>query len=55
MLDSDSYEVIIFDSCAYWGRNEADLETWRVSRYKLGRPFIKEYQKLLGISEPQAD
>lgn len=55
MLDSDTYKMIIFDSCAHWAHNESDLGTWRASRYKLGRPFIKEYQKLMGISEPQAD
>ena len=54
-LDSDTQEVIIFDSCAYWGHNEADLGTWRASRYKLGQPFIKEYQKVMDKSEPQAD
>ena len=32
MLDSDTYEVIIFDSCAYWGHDEADLGTWRAAR-----------------------
>ena len=52
ILDSDSDRVIIFDSCAYWGHNEADLGTWRASRYRLGQPYIEEYQKIMGISEP---
>ena len=55
MLDSDTQEVIIFDFCAYWGHNEADLGTCRASRYKLGQPFIKEYRKVMDKSEPQAD
>jgi len=55
MLDTDTNAVIIFDSCAFWGHNEADLGSWRASRYKMGRPFFKEYQKAMGISEPQED
>ena len=55
MHDSDTYEVIIFDSCAYWGHSEADLGLWRASRYRLGRPFVKDYLKIMGISESQAD
>ena len=43
MLDSDTKQVIIFDSCACWGHDEASLGTWRASRYKLGQPFIEEY------------
>ena len=27
MLDSDAQEVIVFDFCAYWGHNKADLGT----------------------------
>ena len=55
MRDSDTNEVIIFDSCAFWGHNEADLGSWRAPRYRMGRPFLKEYQKAMGISEPQED
>lgn len=55
MPDSDSGEVMIFDSCAFWGHNEADLGSWRAPRYKMGRPFLKEYQRVMGMSEPQED
>lgn len=43
------------DSCAFWGHNEADLGTWRAPRYKFRRPFVEEYQKAMGISEPRGD
>lgn len=55
MLDFETNQVILFDSCAFWGHNEADLGTWRSSRYTMGRPFFREYQKAMQISEPQED
>jgi protein-ribulosamine 3-kinase len=55
MLDNDTNRIIIFDSCAFWGHNEADLGSWRAPRYMMGRPFFREYQKAMGISEPQED
>ena len=55
MRDSDTNEIILFDSCAFWGHNEADLGSWRAPRYRMGRPFLKEYMKVMGISEPQED
>ncbi|KAJ5938438.1 hypothetical protein N7466_001572 [Penicillium verhagenii] len=45
----------MFDACAYWGHNEADLAICRNPRYKLGPPFIREYLKRVSISEPTAD
>lgn len=53
--DFDTGKVMIFDPCAFWGHNEADLGTWRAPRYRMGRPFLEEYQKVMGISEPQGD
>lgn len=29
MLDADTRKIIVFDSCAFWGHNEADLGPWR--------------------------
>ncbi|KAK7416889.1 hypothetical protein QQX98_004947 [Neonectria punicea] len=55
MADNDTGNIIVFDSCAFWGHNEADLGSWRAPRYKMGRPFFKEYQKEMGISEPKGD
>lgn len=55
MLDVETNKVIILDSCAFWGHNEADLGTWRAPRYKLGPPFLREYQKTMQISEPHED
>lgn len=53
--DAHTGEILIFDSCAFWGHNEADLGSWRASRYGMGHPFLEEYQKVMGISEPQGD
>ena len=70
--DAETDELMIFDSCCYWGHNEcttifhydcsattdrlvADLGSWRASRYRLGRPYIKEYYKHIPISAPEED
>ena len=55
MLDADTNEIIIFDSCAFWGHNEADLGSWRAPRYRLGKEFFAEYQAIMGFSEPKGD
>lgn len=55
MPDADTNQIIIFDSCGYWGHNESELGVWRAPRYRLGRPYMKEYQKIMGMSEPHAD
>ncbi|KAH8597393.1 Fructosamine kinase-domain-containing protein [Bisporella sp. PMI_857] len=55
MLDADTGEIILFDSCAFWGHNEADLGPWRAPRYRLGRPYLRQYQKVMEMSEPHAD
>ncbi|KEY66277.1 hypothetical protein S7711_02742 [Stachybotrys chartarum IBT 7711] len=53
MTSSD--ELCMFDACAYWGHNEADLAICRNPRYKLGPRFIREYLKRVPVSEPAAD
>ncbi len=55
MPDANTGEIIIFDSCAFWGHNEADLGSWRASRYRMGRPYLKEYQRVMGLAEPCRD
>ncbi|KAL8746736.1 MAG: hypothetical protein Q9190_001294 [Brigantiaea leucoxantha] len=55
MPDADTDEIIIFDSCAYWGHNESDLGSWRAPRYQLGEPYLKEYRRIMGVSEPERD
>lgn len=52
---ADTNKIMIFDSCAYWVHNESDLGSWRAPRYRMGRPFFKEYQRAMGILEPQGD
>ncbi|KAL1608520.1 hypothetical protein SLS60_003462 [Paraconiothyrium brasiliense] len=55
MPDADTGEIMIFDSCAFWGHNEADLGPWRAPRYRLGEPYLEQYKKVMGKSEPEAD
>lgn len=55
MVDANTEEIVIFDSCAFWGHNEADLGSWRAPRYRLGQPYLREYQKQMGQSAPQED
>ena len=55
MIDADTDRIVIFDSCAHWGHNESDLGSWRAPRYRFGRPFLKQYQKQMGLSPPEED
>ena len=55
MPDADTDEIMIFDSCAYWGHNESDLGSWRAPRYRMGKPFLREYQRRMGMSYPEED
>jgi protein-ribulosamine 3-kinase len=55
MADANTDEIVIFDSCAYWGHDESDLGVWRAPRYRLGLPFRREYQKQRGQSAPKED
>ncbi|KAK7962011.1 uncharacterized protein PG986_002836 [Apiospora aurea] len=48
-------ELVMFDSCAYWGHNEADLGICRNPRYKLGPAALREYFQHVPMSEPTAD
>ncbi|KAH9893767.1 Fructosamine kinase-domain-containing protein [Xylariomycetidae sp. FL2044] len=51
--NSDSMSM--FDSCAYWGHNEAELGICRNPRYRLGKSYLEQYQKYIPISEPKED
>ena len=53
--DAHTGEVMIFDSCAFWGHNEADLGSWRAPRYKMGRTLLEEYKRVMGMSEPEEE
>ncbi|KAF1969195.1 hypothetical protein BU23DRAFT_582832 [Bimuria novae-zelandiae CBS 107.79] len=44
-IDAESKKLMIFDSCAYWGHNEADLGSWQAPRYRLGRPYREQYKR----------
>ena len=55
MPDSVTGEVMIFDSCAFWGHFEADLGSWRAPRYTMGAPFFTAYKKFGFWSEPTED
>lgn len=55
MVEVRTKRLILFDSCAFWGHNEADMGSWRAARYKMGDPFFREYKKAMPVSEPQQD
>ena len=48
-------EITIFHLCAYWGHIESDLGSWRAPRYRMGKPFLIEYRRLMGLSYPEED
>lgn len=54
-LDAETDQLLIFDSCAYWGHNESDLGPWRAARYRLGRPYMRDYHKRIPKSLPEED
>lgn len=55
MPDAHTGRIMIFDSCAYWGHNESDLGSWRAPRYRLGKEYLEEYQRVMGVSEPREE
>ncbi|KAG7294474.1 hypothetical protein NEMBOFW57_004548 [Staphylotrichum longicolle] len=47
-------ELCLFDSCAYWGHNEADLAICYNKRYKLGAVCSMEYTRQANEADPDA-
>ncbi|KAK3387322.1 Fructosamine kinase-domain-containing protein [Podospora didyma] len=45
----------VYNACAFWGHNEADLGVCRIPRYKLGQACIDEYLMRVPVSEPEED
>lgn len=53
--DVNTDKLMVYDSRAMWGHSECDLGTWRAARFSLGPAYVSDYQKKMGISEPQGD
>ncbi|KAI0600588.1 hypothetical protein F4775DRAFT_544622 [Biscogniauxia sp. FL1348] len=53
--DVDTKQPILFDSCAFYGHNEIDLQAIGDPRYVLGIEFVDMYKNEVGASEPQED
>jgi len=51
--DAETREPVIFDSCAFWGHNEADLACMRAPRYEMDLQYAEEYHKFVPKSEPE--
>jgi protein-ribulosamine 3-kinase len=51
----DEFEICVFDACAYWGHNEADLGSCRNPEWGFGKTYLEAYWKHIPISEPQED
>lgn len=54
-VDSRTGQPYIFDSSAFWGHNEYEHHIWRGARYKIGKPFRREYFNHFPISQPEDD
>lgn len=55
LVDAITKDVVMFDSCAYWGHHESDLGSWRARRYRLGDKYMNEYRNQMGESVPLDD
>jgi protein-ribulosamine 3-kinase len=53
--DDKTDEPLVFDACCFYAHNEYELGTWRPTRYKLGRPYVKAYHKNFPVSAPVED
>ncbi|KAK4690786.1 hypothetical protein P7C71_g6084, partial [Lecanoromycetidae sp. Uapishka_2] len=54
-VDLDTKQPIVFDSCAFYGHNEMDLQNMGDPRYIFGMDFIEMYKNEIGASEPRQD
>jgi protein-ribulosamine 3-kinase len=54
-IDMHTREPVLFDSCAFYGHNEVDLQAVGHPRYVLGIDFVNMYREEVGASEPQED
>jgi protein-ribulosamine 3-kinase len=53
--DLATSEPLVFDACCFYAHNEYETGTWRPTRYKLGRPYVKAYHKHFPVSVPVED
>ncbi|KAI1262294.1 Fructosamine kinase-domain-containing protein [Xylariaceae sp. FL1019] len=53
--DAATSQLILFDSCAFYGHNEIDLQSMGDTRHILGMEFVQMYKSEVGASEPRED
>lgn len=54
--DEETGEIIFFDAGAFYAHNELELGMWRCDgAQNLGVRYLREYQHLIGPSEPKAE
>lgn len=53
--DLDTNQLVLFDSCAFYGHCEVDLQAVGDARYVLGMEFVDMYKDHVGASEPVED
>ncbi len=46
---------MLFDSCAFWGHDEAEHATLGSARYLHRQTYLDEYVRRVGASEPKED
>lgn len=54
-IDADTKQPILFDSCAFYGHGEVDLQCIGEPRYSLPMDVVDLYKKEVTASEPQDD
>ncbi|KMP02587.1 hypothetical protein CISG_04219 [Coccidioides immitis RMSCC 3703] len=47
MHKAEVRDLVMFDSCPYWGHNEADLAVCRNPRYRLGKAYVEAYRRCM--------
>lgn len=54
-VDVNTGLPVIFDGIALYAHNEYELAPWRPARHNIGRPYIDEYLKHAGVTDPAED
>lgn len=52
-VQAKSSRLCFFDASSLWAHNEYDMHTWRASRYRVGRTFLKKYFRRFPMSPPE--
>ncbi|KAE9378604.1 hypothetical protein N431DRAFT_553040 [Stipitochalara longipes BDJ] len=51
----DTESPVIYDASALYAHNEYDLASWRCTRHRIGKSYMKAYHRHFPISAPEED